>query len=221
MSVIDHDWARTEGDHYSGQNLDESRRDRAVFCGVGRTVLAPTWTSSAPELITVSETAAVAVGTATVTAATGALSVMRTVQVVSDYRGQYSGVAVITRCVRLSGGGPASSCVVGARFAINALTIDQQPGSSVSGTLNVFNEPTVGSMAGSIDGNDHITTMTGTLRSNGEAANVLLIERWDTVQADGGRQLIGSFGVDLHFQNGFGPQHQDIDFSLTGVTRQQ
>lgn len=187
------------------------------------TAVTPTWSSSAPSLVSVTDSGmaiGVATGTAVITASTNNVSASRNIQVVSDYRGQYSGTLIITRCVRLSGGGPASSCVVGALFSINALRIDQQSGTSVSGALNVFAEPTIGSVSGAITDNDHITSMTGTLRSNGEDSIGVVIQRWDTALVDGGRQLTGSFGVDMQFQNGFGPQHQNIDFSLSNVFRQ-
>ena len=186
-------------------------------------VVAPAWSSSAPNVVTVSQTGSatgVAVGSAVITADAGSMSASRTMQVVSDYRGQYSGTAIITRCVRLSGSGPASSCVVGARFAINVLTLDQQTGTAVTGTLNLFAESTIGAVTGTVDENDHISSMSGTLRSSGEDAVVVTIERWDTVLAGDRRQLNGSFGVDMQFQNGFGPQHQDIDFSFSDVVRQ-
>jgi len=187
----------------------------------GRSVI-PTWSSSVPSLIAVSTTGAaigVAVGTGIVTATVNGVSAGRTLQVVSDYRGRYSGSAIMTSCVRISGSGPAGSCVVGARVKL-MLTLDQQSGASISGTLNIYDEPTIGSVRGTINESDQIANMNGTLRSTGEDTFVDVLEAWDTVLTDAGTRLAGTFAVDSQFQNGFGPQHQKIAFSLSEVIRQ-
>lgn len=68
-----------------------------------------------------------------------------------------------------------------------ALTVDRQTSASISGTLDVFEESTIGSLTGSVNEGDHLVNMTGTLRSSGEGRFVVTLEQWDTSLADAGK----------------------------------
>lgn len=87
----------------------------------------------------------------------------------------------------------------------------------MSGTLNIFREPTIGPIDGTIDGDNHLA-ITGTARSI-ESQMVLTIEQWDSQLTEGAR-LTGTFSADAKFFNGFGPQHQKMEFRLLEVLRQ-
>lgn len=184
--------------------------------------VAARWSTSDPAVLALDSTgmaSGVAIGNSVVTATVDSTTASRTVQVVSDYRGRFSGLMVMTRCERISGDGPLGSCVSGARLKL-ALTIERQTGASVSGTLDVFEESTIGSVTGAINEVDHLVNMTGTLRSAGEGTFVVTLEQWDTSLADSGRSLVGTFAADTQYVNGFGPQHQKRQFSLTDIVRQ-
>lgn len=179
------------------------------------------WSSSDESVVRITSTGsarAIAVGNAALTATAQNQTATLTIRVVPDYRGRFAGRLEITRCQRVSGLGPLSDCQSGIPYRINALTINQQIGATGSGVLDVFQEPTVGPINGTIKANDYLA-LTGTLRS-GESQMVLIIEQWDTQLTDSGSRLIGTFSADAQFFNGFGPQHQKQEFRLLEVSRQ-
>ncbi len=185
----------------------------------GRPAIA-SWSSSDDKIVAIEPNGlarGVAIGSAAVSANAANQTATLTVRVVQDYRGNFVGRMEQTGCRRVSGSGPLSDCQPGLRSRF-ILTIDQQLGASVSGVLDVFQEPTVGSISGTINTDSHLV-ITGSAR-NAEYQVVLTIEQWDSQLTDSGTRLIGTFSADAQFLNGFGPQHWKEEFKFLDVLRQ-
>jgi hypothetical protein len=126
----------------------------------GRASTTATWTSSDDRVITLGTTGlarALSGGNATVTARVDTLMAALSMRVVPEYRGRFSGLLEMTQCTRMSGGGPLhGDCEAGNRSQIT-ISIDQQSGGAASGVLDIFGEPTVGPVSGTVGIDNHLS----------------------------------------------------------------
>lgn len=178
--------------------------------------LAATWTSSNPAVLAIERDGraeALKVGTATVSATAESSTAMREMSIVPDYRGRWTGLMRMS-CQRISGRGPIP-CSPDARYQIT-LELDQNF-TTVSGSINLFREPTIGRVAGEILENYHLT-LQGAAR-NAEHHGEFRIEQWDTYLDEAGERMLGRWTSDSKFWNGFGPQHRKEEYELLDVRR--
>jgi hypothetical protein len=156
------------------------------------------------------------VGVATLTAIAQGQTTNRIIRVASNFAGTWNGFMSMA-CQRVSGPGPLL-CHPAARYRIR-LSLEQT-GELVSGTIDLFHEPTIGPVSGTVTEVNHLT-LRGTAR-NSAYMEEHKIEEWDTeLDQEGGNRLLGRWTADAHFLNGFGMQHWREEFVLLEVKRQE
>lgn len=178
------------------------------------------WATSNDTIITVDSgglTTARSIGTAVLTASYNGDSVSRTIGVVADATGTWSGQFTITQCLHITGS-PPGAC----RFFVNSTNsltlILQQTRGELTGTLELFRSfPMVGAVTGTV-------TPDGGLVITGNLANTLSeqgsIDSWRSTINAASRTVEGHFVVTHTFGNFDGPQVERwiSDFRSTSVS---
>lgn len=154
-------------------------------------------------------------GAATVSAMAHAQTVTRLIRVVSNFSGPWNGFMSMA-CQRISGRGPLL-CSPAAKYRIRLAL--EQTGATISGTIDLFQEPSVGSVSDVVTESNHLV-LSGTAR-NPEYKEEHRIEQWDTSLDELGRRMLGRWAADAQFLNGFGMQHWKEEFTLLDVKRDQ
>lgn len=170
------------------------------------------WTTDNSAVLVVDDkgtVTALTAGAATIRAVVSETEVTKTLEVVRDATGRWSGQLRFAACSRESGTGP-DVCIVGPTAAMS-LTLTQTH-NRIEGTMDAIpTNPRTGRLEGTIRPDASIV-LNGTI-ANSEKTDV--ITDWQTKITDAG--LVGRFKIREQFTNAFGPQILIIEFDLVNV----
>jgi hypothetical protein len=183
-----------------------------------------TWSTSNPSVLDVAAStglsSAVGEGAAIIVARLGTSQATRSVQVVLDTGGEWSGRVREVACERSSGAGP-STCRVSINSERDFKMALAQAGSGIRGsaTLEFFGISGSGEIQGTIDASRRVV-LGGTLFIPEEPGVPITITGWNTAFDPSGGSISGSFELVRNFTNAFGPQAYRHKLEILHLRRQ-